>query len=212
MYKELYINLESGNFEKASSIVFSDLKDELVGFIMKKAAINNKSEALTILIDSLYDIQTKIETKKFVYQNESAFKSYFKEACFFKVKEYKKEKIKYSKFVVSDKILEMQSTTDFEQNEMEDYENRYKENQRKEYKKIKKDYGLPLKANKNDSPIKNFAIFHKLSTKEQVIVLLKIVLKMPFKDIFDVIGGIYKIKSVDVCKTTYYRCRRKIKL
>ena len=211
MYKELHNYLKSSDFEKASYIVFSDLKHDFVGLIMKKANINNESEALSILTDSLYYVQAKIENGEFVFQNESAFKSYFKKACVYKSLEYKKEMSGNSKLFVSDELLETGSTTCFEENEQEDFDVRFIENQKEEYKKIEKEYGIKLKPNRNDKPMKNIDIFHKFSAKEQVITILRSFFKVPYKEIFGKIGDIYQIKSVDVCKTTYYRCRKKIK-
>ncbi len=200
MLEELYNYLKSGNIEKASKIVFSDLKDNVIGLILVKAKIKNKSEALTILSDALYYVHEKIIANKFVFKNEKGFLSYFKKACAIKAYEYNKLMNGNSKFIVSNEILE-QHTTDFE--------DEFKKNKAIEYRKKKELYGIEIETEENELSKEYIAAFHKLSEKCKMLLVLK--QKHTYKEIMQMVGILYKIVSLSVCKSTYWRCKNNLK-
>lgn len=162
----------------------------------------SEAESISILYDAFLEISKRIVNNTFEYEHKNGFISYLKRTCNSKAKTYLQE-TRGDKIIVSVEKLNIAEST--LQSEIEssqealfgEYETYY-------------DVDLNRPDKKQIIPSAKHAVasFHQLSEEGKLLIVLKDVLKLSYKEMVEALSPFYKIKSEDVCKTKVSRCRK----
>jgi len=162
----------------------------------------SEAESISILYDAFLEISERIVNNTFEYEHKNGFISYLKRTCNSKAKTYLQE-TRGDKIIVSVEKLNiaestLQSETESSQEALfEEYETYY-------------DVELNRPDKKQIIPSAKHAVasFHQLSEEGKLLIVLKDVLKLSYREMVEALSPFYKIKSEDVCKTKVSRCRK----
>jgi len=162
----------------------------------------SEAESISILYDAFLEISKRIVNNTFEYEHKNGFISYLKRTCNSKAKTYLQE-TRGDKIIVSVEKLNIAEST--LQSEIEssqealfgEYETYY-------------DVDLNRPDKKQIIPSAKHAVasFHQLSEEGKLLIVLKDVLKLSYREMVEALSPFYKIKSEDVCKTKVSRCRK----
>lgn len=162
----------------------------------------SEAESISILYDAFLEISKRIVNNTFEYEHKNGFISYLKRTCNSKAKTYLQE-TRGDKIIVSVEKLNIAEST--LQSEIESSQEALFEEYETYY-----DVDLNRPDKKQIIPSAKHAVasFHQLSEEGKLLIVLKDVLKLSYREMVEALSPFYKIKSEDVCKTKVSRCRK----
>jgi hypothetical protein len=200
-YGEIVDLIKNKNMDLALKILFSKLSNECLRLIRSKRKNITHYEAIGIFYYAFLDLCERINSDKFIFQNDSAFITYFKTACVHQVFAFIRETSSpvillprevYELLHEEGKEKIQQSKNDFigEKKNLYDIEIQFTEEETFDY------LGEVIRS------------FHLLGEKCKILILLKYFVQQTHEQISDILRLFYDVHNANVAKTQLSRCIR----